>query len=487
MLKRLRSFFQLNSTISRLRDFLNSSTYPAVVALLTLIGYISGIEVWTVSLLVFITAFGVLVTDDLRPVVPPLLMVPFSFTLEHSPGIPNHSDYYTQTWIFVWGAFLCVVLLSALVLHYILWGGARRTFLSPSRLSSYHVLLAIGLLLNGLGTTDYVFRDFTEGLVHACMWILLYMIFLRGLKYSRESLEHFCVTCQWVAILLLAELVYVFLVNNVVEGGMIFKTRIVFGWGIQNNFGGIMAWLIPPIFYLASMRRRTGWIQLLLSVLVMVSIFISMCRSALLVGGCIYILCLVMVCFIGQNKELFRMFSCGIVLTAVVVLIFFHEELLTMFAYYLERGLDSSGRVEIWGGCMKNFLNYPMFGAGFHSTPFAAWSGRAYGYAHNTIVQLLGSCGLVATLAYLAMRAKTLWMVIYKWNPERVFLGVTLAALLGVSLLDNHMFNVYPAFFYAIAVAFIENDFDKVAKPLSSPLLRYVDKHRRKSIDKTEE
>ena len=74
------------------------------------------------------------------------------------------------------------------------------------------------------------------------------------------------------------------------------------------------------------------------------------------------------------------------------------------------------------------------------------------------IAAVMGAFGLTA---YLAFRAKTIYLCVRGLNQERLFLGLMLAVLLGTSLLDNHMFNIYPLFYHAVIIALIELDFNK--------------------------
>ncbi len=483
MIERLRTFFSSNSTIRRLRENLEGDEYPALVALGMLICYITGLEVPGIALLILLSAAGVLVSPNLKCVIPPLLIVPFSLPLKHTPGIPTYSDYYLQPWVIVLAAICACALLACVIMHYILWGAAKETFLTPTKLTPYLAVLSFGLLLNGVGAPGYTIQDFLAGLSLVALWGLLYMLLFRGVKFNKKTMEYFCRVCQWEAILLILELAYVVLTNEAIEDGVILKNRIVFGWGIQNNFAGILVWLLPPVFYLA-VTNKNGWRQLLLSVCMMAAIFFSMCRSALVVGAVIYFACLCVACFMGANKTLFRLFSCSGIVTALIIAVFFRERLFEVFRYYLDRGFSDSGRFDLWRGTLENFLHHPILGAGFHATPFESWAGRTFGYCHNTVIQMFGAGGIVAGGGYLCMRARTIWMSFYRITPERLFLGLALAGLLGVGLLDNHMFNVYPAFFYAMVVAFIEQDYLKHLLPTDENILkRKIREYKAKHAD----
>ena len=76
---------------------------------------------------------------------------------------------------------------------------------------------------------------------------------------------------------------------------------------------------------------------------------------------------------------------------------------------------------------------------------------------HNTWVQLLACCGLAGAAAYGFHRVQTLLLFRGKPEAEKVFIGLSLAALAVASLLDCHFFNLGPGMVYAMALAFVEN------------------------------
>ena len=139
-------------------------------------------------------------------------------------------------------------------------------------------------------------------------------------------------------------------------------------------------------------------------------------------------------------------------------------------------GWSDSGRFKLWSNTLAIFAEYPIFGGGFFSIPFTSYvhPEGAYrfmpGFAHNTIVELLGAGGLFLLLTYLVYRGATIWRLVRRITWQRIFLGLVILSLLGTSLLDNHLFNIYPAFFYAAALVLGEQDYLAQVK-VSAPAL----------------
>ena len=76
---------------------------------------------------------------------------------------------------------------------------------------------------------------------------------------------------------------------------------------------------------------------------------------------------------------------------------------------------------------------------------------------HNTVIQLLASCGLVGLMCYSFHRLQTLRLFWKKRKTDILFIGISLLSLLIMSLLDCHFFNIGPTLFYSIALAFAEH------------------------------
>lgn len=437
--------------------------YPIPFCFLAFLGYCIRYEVIIIVLFALAACVGLVICADLRPLMPPLLTIVYIVNIYHAPSLPTNSDYYSTLPIRCVTVMICVLIGLSFILHYLLWGRFKQIFTKRTQLTPYIIPLALALLLNGAGSETYVWKDTVIGVVTAVTWILIYLLFVHGLPKGKETIEYFCNTCQWISVLLIFEIIFIYLHNNVIIDGVIIENNIMFGWGINNNYGGLVAWLLPPLFYLAA-TRRNGWIQFLLAIASYACIIFSMCRSAMVVGSVIFLICLISVCFIGKNRDIFRTYSMVLLLGAVVGAIILRGEILRAFDFYLEIGFSDAGRFDIWREAVNIFKGSPLFGAGFYAAPFESWTGFLPGYCHNTLIELLCCCGAFGLLSYLCYRAKTVFILLRRMTVERFFLCLMIATILGVSLLDNHMFNIYPAFYYSIALALGELDYTETLR-----------------------
>ena len=80
-------------------------------------------------------------------------------------------------------------------------------------------------------------------------------------------------------------------------------------------------------------------------------------------------------------------------------------------------------------------------------------------------MQLLASCGIFGLITYGIHRVQTVFMFLRKLTREKIFIGLSVLALLGMSLLDNHFFNLGPTLFYSLALAFAEKSPEQADLP----------------------
>ena len=160
----------------------------------------------------------------------------------------------------------------------------------------------------------------------------------------------------------------------------------------------------------------------------------------------------------------FLLFNGLTVLVVIGLVVVFLEPLINLFNELVTRGLDPRMRDIIYPAGIETFLKNPIFGEGFYPSTnlIYEWSRLEQFRAilparwHNTFIQLLASCGAVGFCAYFYHRIDTVQLFFRKRNTEVLFIGLSLGAMLCMSMLDCHFFNIGPTMIYSIGLAFAE-------------------------------
>ena len=129
---------------------------------------------------------------------------------------------------------------------------------------------------------------------------------------------------------------------------------------------------------------------------------------------------------------------------------------------FMTRGFDDNGRLELWQNGIHQFLEHPIFGAGFYDHGITAeevlnWEINVYPYFyHNTPIQMLGTAGIVGFAAYLYHRAYTVKLFMVRPNLKKSFLAIGVLAMVLFCMLDVLFFITYPLMYYALMLLYME-------------------------------
>lgn len=437
-------------------NFLNSHYYPILVFLVTLISHSFSIELFGASIIIASVCVGLLVCEDLKFFISPLIIFIFTF----SQKSVKSGVFFTTPYI-VAMVVLGAIIISLFIVRYVI----RRKSIDfhnciKSKLFIGIACLCISLLLNGL----FNFDEYQSGnIIFALALIvcigLIFFLFSIDLKPNKELKNYLFFILFLTSILITLEFFFSFIHQFEFENGELVKESILLGWGLWNNIGGMLAFLLPVHFYYASTVKRYGWVFYLTGLLTFVTIALSLSRASLLVSAFVIIGCALVSCFAGENKKINRLITVAIAIVGIAGIIVLWDKLAAIFGDYINRGLDDNGRFEMYKHGLVNFTENPIFGGGFYS----AW---AYEYQFvsfipyrycNTIIQMMGTCGIVGLLAYLWHRYETVKLFWKKRSLYTVFCALCMAGFLGTSMLDNHFFNLYPSFIYIIMLLVVEN------------------------------
>ena len=219
--------------------------------------------------------------------------------------------------------------------------------------------------------------------------------------------------------------------------------------------GCMLTMLLPIHFYLAAFSKKFSFVFYLTGVISYIAIVLSLSRSSLLVSTILIFASVIYVCFYGKNKISNRIITVFFIIVGITGIVILWDKIQNILNDYIVRGLSDNGRFNIYIDGLVKYLQYPVFGTGFFSYSIHQSGWLPFGF-HNTIIQMLASCGTVGIVAYLYHRFKTV-QICYKKKSARNFpLYLSIAGLVLTSLLDVHFFNIYPAFYYSLILLTIE-------------------------------
>ena len=411
---------------------------------------------------------------DLAPIMPMFLLCYVTPSRSNNPGQSEEGLFYGASGriVLCLGIIAFIALLLRITLDQRV--GWKRFFTMKRGLAGGILALGAAYLLSGIGSSHYVEdapRNIAFALIQFAGVFLLYFLFSATVRWEKFRVDYLAWSGLVAGLVVLAELIWCYCTQNVWLDGAIDRERLVTGWGIYNNMGAIIATAIPFAFYLAQKKKHNS-VYLILAVILLLGVVFSCSRSSVVFALPISLLCYVYTFVKTENKKEY-----GITSAVLVAAIGIAGAVLWQQARHIFEKVpaildvidgsvvfDDSGRLEIYRAGWESFLQNPVFGQGFfprgYDFPDFSVVDRFSGFfpprLHNTVIQILATCGAVGMLAYLYHRAQTVRLFAKKWSVEKAYIAFYVLLLLLMSLLDCHFFNVGPTLFYSIALAVAE-------------------------------
>ena len=463
-----RRLARLRQNTASFDRWIRSPWYVLTLAVLTAVSNLLGLDLGLYTLFMGLCIFISLLSSDLLPLMPILILCYVSPSRENNPGRYPGSIFYPLNG----GIYLGLLL--ALFLACLVWRltkdpdlGGRKFLQAERRLLPSMLFLGASYLLSGIGMDEY-FSLMGQNLVFAviqCFAVLgLYWLFTGAVRWEQAPRGYLAWTGLAVGFVVLVQLLENYLSGRLFEDGTINRELIATGWGMHNNVGCMMAMMMPFGFYLAGQSKR-GWLFNVLGTVLFLGVLLSCSRGSILMAGIAYCLCAFLLLKGPESrKQNLRVYliALGAVAVAVVVLL---PKLLGVFRLFISQLGNVSQRDNLLYYGICQFLGEPVFGGSFFPqgsyvpwdwANLDAFSSFFPPRWHNTLVQMLASCGTVGITAYLIHRGQTVKLFWKRRSAEHTFLAISLGVLLCAGLLDCHFFNVGPVLFYSMSLAFAE-------------------------------
>lgn len=454
--------------ICRINRFLESPWFVALVCLMTAISNVLGAELIVYPLFFLFGIYVAMFGRDFLPLMILAICCYIAPSANNNPGRNENSVFYPGNGGIFLGVFLLVfVVFMALRLILDPQLGGKRFLLQKRKLLPGILILGAAYLLAGAFSGRY-FENGIRGplfaLVQFLSIFLIYWIFSGAVRWENAHPDYFAWVGLGLGLTVCLEIIGVYVTNGVIVDSIIQTGRIASGWGNANNIGCMSAMMIPFAICLAN---RTGkkWIFSFLGVAMLLLTCLTCSRTA--IAGAMIIYVLSWIPSMAEPSKRKQVLICNALALAVLLLLFFlfRGYLLRLFEELRGRGFAPRLRDIIYPEGLRTFLKNPIFGEGFFPSTdkIYEWSNvdklKALLPArwHNTVIQLLASCGIVGLLSYGFHRYQTVRLFWQKRKTAVFYIALSVLALLLMSLLDCHFFNIGPTAFYAMALAFAEN------------------------------
>ena len=453
--------------------------FPVLLSILVLFGYFTDLEVYTLLVGIILVSLALWTSDTIKPFL--FFIITVAYQLPRTHLYP--SDYYStgeRPYILIGSIAILFISLIAFIVRNSLF---EREKITKIPLFLPLCILTVGMLLNGADNPDYKAMNLVWGALMMLVYFFLYLVIYLGLKDEdpedmAKYFTYMTLLTSWILLLQMAE---IYFVDGVVVKGVIDRGRITTGYGVCNLVGFHITTLIPVNFY-GFIRGKAPAISLVTAALLWIAGIATTSRNAALVGTAYFLFCLVF-SFIYVRRDAKRRIMAIVtsaIIVGIVALIYYYcynhhlvraegmkaivDSITALAKQYLSRGMDSSGRTDIWMECVEIFKEHPIFGAGFFGMRVAAQFVPAEyipEYAHNTIFELLAATGIVGTVSYGIYRLATLRLMLKRFELSRFMILLGASVLVAESLLDNYVFQVYTTFYYVIALAIAARLFEE--------------------------
>lgn len=450
-----------NKILGKIKWFIDSKYFPIFIFCLTLLVHVLALDLLGWVLLVVFATFINLFCDDLRPLLPLATFMPFVVSSQNTPGYANDGwvGYYANDAVIVALFVLGVIVVISFILRPIIYKGTFSN-IKQSKLILGFLLLVPCYLLAGLFTRYYEINNLIlGGIMVACHTVFYFFVYI-SLKPREDNFEYLANVMVLGGILIALEIAFVYLIKYEVGTALTgaWKNEIIIGSIPSNPAGGYIAFTLPYFFYLAY-KNKHGYIFYVLATLCLLGVFFTLSRGALLISVPIYLMGTVFSLVFSKDKK-------PLIITVVVSVLAISSALLSLyfagvfekvFDFYIESNVSDNGRFKLWKDYFEIFKKYPIFGGGFSAYMLdneIEWI--LISLAHNTLIQILCSAGVVGFLMYAFHRYQTAKLFLTNINLEKVFIAVSILCMIGMGFVDPTYFYPQFALIYSFALCFAE-------------------------------
>jgi len=426
---------------------------------------------------VFVIAYGTYVglfNDDLAPLMPLFVFCYVAPSLSSNPGISSESVFYGKS-----GTFLIITVLIAVALIFVRI--AKDENMGFKKLFGMKRFLTFGMLLLGASYTlsgilwdrygEFAKRNLVFAALQFLAVFLLYFIFSATVDWDKFNVSYLVWIGVALGLIVAYEVLSIYISKGVFDTGSISRKIVQTGWGARNNVGAMLVLALPfPFYFAATKRFPAPWI--IIGVAIFAFTVLTTSRTSVLCAVIALMISYAVLVFTARNKLGVFVTTAVLAILLLILSVRYFDKIVefikTLPEVFAEIDDDtvfkSNERVTLYKSGIDSIGIEPIFGITFYPTTYDIYEVATLESFtsffpprwHNTIIQILVSCGFVGLFAYLMHRISTVVLFIKRKNQVNVFIGISILSLLLMSLLDSHFFNIGPTLFYSIMLAVME-------------------------------
>ncbi len=379
--------------------FFHTDYYIALLAVLTFVGWVTGLWVPFMFVMLALTIVMFAICKDTTP----LFAFMWFFLSTMSTGQYELEGYG-------WMLFLTIPLVGAIVFNLIRTKPKLKEVLSFGKIKRSTLSVVLLIIPMCLGGLFYPTRHAAAALITAALFITLAFAFVYYMALSKTVIRDKDAVIRYIIKLMFALgliIVAEVLVSSIRTGSyqafvaMVTSERINLGWASANPLAAGIILSAPAEFYYMLKKKRFAFVFLIITVVKYFCIIITGSRGSLLILTAA-IPFMAAYIFVKTENKLQIYITSGVLLAVLGVTAgIFFDEVKTLLSVFIEQGVSSNGRLIHYKDGWDLFINYPIFGAGWdygigdRHVDFSPY------LFHSTAVQIIACSGIVGVVAYL--------------------------------------------------------------------------------------
>lgn len=473
--------------IEKIKRFQLSGAYPVFFAILCTASGLGNKYVYLpiISILVISVLFSIFFHNDDRVFLTPMLMIYFSLGSDNAHAFIDSNADITAAFDsdgFVGICILAAIAIIPFIIRFIIKGAFAFALKNGGRLFWGIIALGVSTIFGGVFSKNLTLNSLIYGLIISLGAIVFFIIAYYIIKNSdKDIVPYICRIFVITCLVISAQVAVVALQAHAQQDLIIFskyldrwliqRIHFYFSWGVPTIIGAMTVLGIPAAMYMAK-NEKFPLLYYTSSIIFLMVSFVVNTRSAIVVGGIVFLVCAIAVCMFGKNKKSNLIFSLFLlsVTTALIVtaLISVPSPKAALFELQKLLRFDSvSDRIELFKIGLKDFLSAPIFGVGWDKGALAIglkpnnFFSNMY---HCIIIQIAAASGIVGLITLLNHLKDILLVGFKKCRIDRLLILAVPVMIIGMSFVDNFFFYLNFQIPYMIFLALADKHLELTKK-----------------------